>query len=375
VRGTAARWPGGQAALSGVGSALTPVDQALSRLLAGLQAVEPRTARLRGVEGKILAEPFRATDPVPRLSIALRDGWAVAAEAVVGASSYSPVFPPEPPLRVLAGEALPPGVDCVLPPDAVSEMGGIVEITASAPPGDGVRRAGEDALIGAVLREAGEVVRAIDVAAASAAGLDRCIVREPRLRLLSIHAKPDAVTDFLQRHGVIAGAQVVHQAVGERTRASAVVSTPPADLILMAGDRALAVEILAQNGVVTAHALALRPGEGAVCGRIGDTPAIIIPPPLEAALAIALLLVGPCLDRLSGAKPRTAARQGRLTRKIASALGITELVLLRETSAGFEPLAVADLPLAVLGAADHWLAVPPESEGFPAGELVEAHRL
>ena len=194
------------------------------------------------------------------------------------------------------------------------------------------------------------------------------------MRVLSINARPDAAADFLQRHAVVAGAQVAHQAVGERTRASAVASTPPADLILMVGERALAMEILGRHGAVTAEAVALRPGEGAGCGRIGEAPVVIVPPRLDAALAVALLLIRPCLDRLSGARPRSA-HQGRLARKIASGLGLTELVLIRETSAGFEPLAVGDLPLSAMGGADHWLAVPPESEGYADGELVEAHPL
>ena len=248
------------------------------------------------------------------------------------------------------------------------------EITAGAAPGEGVRRVGEDAAAGAVIREAGEAVRAIDVAAAEAAGIQRCAVREPRTRLIVAGPKPGPVPDLLQRHAVLAGAQAGYQPVSGRTRASAVVSDPPADLLLICGDRALAHEILARHGTVLAQALALRPGEGAACGRIGAAPVIIVPPRLDAALAVALLILRPCLDHLSGAAPRPAAR-GRLSRKIASGLGLTELVLLRETEAGFEPLASGDLPLPAMGRADHWLAVPPQSEGFAAGELVEAHRL
>jgi molybdopterin biosynthesis enzyme len=354
---------------------LTPVAEALSRLLEGARPVAARSVPLRAAEGKILAEPLSASGPVPPRSIALRDGWAVAAEEVAGASSYSPVFLPNAPIWVVERQTLPPGADCVLPPDSVSETGGIAEVAASAHPGEGARRAGEDANRGAVLRRAGEAMRALDVAAASAAGLDRCLVREPRVRVLSVGARPDAVSDFLGREAVLAAAQMVHQAVSERTRATALGTTPRPDLILITGDMTLASEILRQNGAVLAASLALRPGEFAACGRVGDAPVVIVPPRVEAALALSLLMIGPCLERLSGAKPQAAGLEDRLTRKISSALGVTEVVLLRETLDGFEPLAVGDLSLSAMGAADHWLAIPPESEGHAAGELVEARPL
>ena len=357
------------------GAALTPLAEARSALLAGIHPVEPRSIQLRDAEGKVLAAPLHAAGPVPRTAIALRDGWAVAAAEVVGASSYSPVLRPEPPPFVAAGQGLPPGTDCVLPLDAVSDMGGMAEIAASAAPGEGVRRAGEDAAAGTLLRGAGERMRALDVAAASAAGIERCLVRQPRVRVLSVGARPDPVSDYLGRQAVLAGAQMVHQAVSERSRASALGTTPRPDLILLTGDMALAGEIVAQNGAIVAPNLALRPGEGAACGRIGDAPAVLVPRRLDAALALELLLIRPLLDRLSGAAPPPPPLEGELARKISSALGLTELALLRETIDGFEPLGVGELSLAAIGRADHWLAVPPESEGHAAGELVEAQPL
>jgi molybdopterin molybdotransferase len=351
-------------------NALTSVADALAALLADVPPVAARTVALRAAEGKVLAAPLHAPGPVPERSIALRDGFAVRAEDLVGASSFGPVMRPEAPPWVWIGEALPAGCDAVLPPDAVSEAGAFVEITASVAPGEGIRRRGEDAPGGAVLREAGQVLRASDAAVAQAAGVKTCAVREPRVRLL-LGGAADASTDFLLRFVASAGAQVMHQAVGERTRAGAIVSTPPADLLLMAGDRALALDILARHGVVVAEALALRPSEAAACGRIGRTPVVIVPPRLEAALALALMLVRPCLDRLAGAAAAPAPPPRPLVRKIASRLGLTELVLLREAPGGLEPLAVGDVTLAAIAAAERWCAVPPQSEGYAAGELIE----
>ena len=62
-------------------------------------------------------------------------------------------------------------------------------------------------------------------------------------------------------------------------------------------------------------------------------------------------------------------------RKIVSGLGMTEIALFRRKPEGLLPLGCGDLTLSAIAAADHWLAVPAESEGFAAGELVDAFRL
>jgi molybdopterin biosynthesis enzyme len=355
---------------------LTPVAEALARLLAGVPPVEPRRVPLRAAEGKVLAAPLQALAAVPARPVALRDGWAVTAEEVVGASPYSPAFLDQAPAWVAAGDELPRGKDCVLPPDAVAApvgagAAGAAEVSASGAPGEGVRRAGEDAAAQATLRRAGGQVRALDVVVGAAAGIELCAVREPRVRVLLVGGRPTPSSDYLQRFAVQAGARVEHQAFRERTRLSVIMSTPPADLLLMTGDMGLAADVLAAEGGVLARSVALRPGEGTLCGRFGATPALVVPPRLEAALAVALTLVRPCIAHLAGAEPEPWVR-APLVKKIASALGLTEVALLRRAAEGFEPLACGDLTLCAMAAADAWLAVPPDSEGCAAGELVEA---
>ncbi|MFL5227192.1 MAG: molybdopterin-binding protein [Microvirga sp.] len=352
---------------------LTGLAETIAALLAGVAPAAPGRIPLRGAEGRVLAAPLATAGAVPPRPVAVREGWAVASEALVGASPYAPVFPAWPLPGVTIGDVLPAGTDCVLSPDSVSGREGAVEITGSAAPGEGVRRAGEDAPALAVLREAGERLRAVDVAVGAAAGIEMCVVRDPRMRVL-VTGKPSPASDFLQRFGVMAGVRVEHQAFGERTRLTTIFSTPPADLLVMIGDTALARAVLAHNGAVVAEAVALRPGEGAVCGRFGPTPAIAVPPRLEAAIGVALALIRPCLEHLSGARPEPPSR-APLMRKIVSGLGMTEVALARRKPEGLLPLGCGDLTLSAIAAADHWLAVPAESEGFAAGELVDAFRL
>jgi hypothetical protein len=64
-----------------------------------------------------------------------------------------------------------------------------------------------------------------------------------------------------------------------------------------------------------------------------------------------------------------------LQRKIASTVGITEIVLLEQIEDFWMPLSVGDMPLETIARADAWLAVPAASEGFAVGAPVDAYML
>ena len=94
----------------------------------------------------------------------------------------------------------------------------------------------------------------------------------------------------------------------------------------------------------------------------------------DQALAGWWTLALPVLDRLSGREPRPATTLP-LARKIASGVGIAEIVLLRKLEQSWMPIAVGDLPLQPIASADAWLAVPGDSEGYAAGTSVSGYML
>ena len=64
-----------------------------------------------------------------------------------------------------------------------------------------------------------------------------------------------------------------------------------------------------------------------------------------------------------------------LARKIASSVGIAEIVLLEKIEGAWMPLSVGDMSLETIARADGWLAVPAASEGFAVGTPVDAYML
>ena len=76
------------------------------------------------------------------------------------------------------------------------------------------------------------------------------------------------------------------------------------------------------------------------------------------------------LVRLAGGIADPPASGAKLSRKVASPLGLADVVPVRLRDGVAEPLASGYWPLATIAQADGWILVPPDSEGYPAGSEV-----
>lgn len=346
-------------------SSLTPIAQVLAHAAALARPVAAREIALADAEGRVLAEDVGAAAPWPVAPAALIDGWAVRAETVADAGPYAPVVLTPPPVWVDAGDALPGGADAMLPPDAVSGE----EAHANATVGDGVLVMGADAKRGEPLRRAGERLRAIDVAALHAVGVQRVPVREPRVRVVAIPGC-DAVALAVSRGVSAYGANVIFVRALERALAD-----EQTDLVITvggtgAGRKDDSVSMLARMGEVAIHGFGLSPGESSALGSAKGHPVLMLPARLDAALA-AFLVVGDALLRALTGAPISPGMLVTLSRKLVSVVGLAEVVPVRRVDDGVEPLASGHWPLRALARADGWVSVPPESEGFAAGARLE----
>ncbi len=123
-----------------------------------------------------------------------------------------------------------------------------------------------------------------------------------------------------------------------------------------------------------AHGIALQPGRTAAVGAVGKIPVVALPGAPDQALAAWWTLALPALDRLSGLRQRQPATLP-LARKIASSVGIAEIVLLEKIENTWMPLSIGEMSLDTIARADAWLQVAGLSEGFAAGTAVDAYML
>jgi molybdopterin molybdotransferase len=362
-------------------ASLTPLDVALAALLRGVVPVAPAELALADALGCIAAEmpPLKAYPPH---DIAACDGWALRAGDLVGASSYSPLPLAKSPVWVEAGDVMPEACDCVVDSDSVDQTGPMFQVLAEAIPGQGVRRAGGDIAAGTIVVGAGRRILPRDLLIAQATGMKTLSVRRPRVCVVNIPTTGEAVTAHLIAESARkAGAEVVRvEAVARDADSIAkAFDADGCDLILTTGGSGVGrtdatVTALAQRGELLAHGVALQPGRSSAVGRIGKTPVVALPGAPDQAFAAWWTLALPVLDRLSGRRPRKTLNLP-LARKIASSVGIAEIVLLQRKQGVWTVLAVGDLSLDALARAEAWLAVPGGSEGFAAGAPVDGYML
>lgn len=356
---------------------LTPLDTALAVLLRGVRPVAPVELPLAEAVGCIAAGmPLLPAYP-PR-DIAAVDGWALRANDLVGASSYSPLPLTELPAWVEAGDAMPAGCDCVIDADAVEMSGPLAQGLAEGVPGQGVRRAGGDTADRSPAATAGHPIDAAALLLARVAGIERLSVRRPRLRIVNVPGAT-ATLQMIADLARAAGSDVIANEASTRDAASIAeaLDVSVCDLLLTIGGSGVgradaAVTALAQRGAEFAHGLALQPGRTAAVGRLGEVPIVALPGSPGPALAVWLALVLPLIDKMSVRQPRRAVTLP-LQRKIASNVGIAEIALLAEEHKMWMPLAVGEWPLHAIARADAWLLIPASDEGFAAGEPVDAY--
>ena len=357
---------------------LTPLAEVLALIDADVKPVIPRTLDVAAAAGRTLA--IDAAAPArPAAAMALQDGWALAADATLGAGGYAPALLQQVPSRVEAGQPMPPDTDSVAPFDAVKKTSGGAEALVAVNPGDGVLAAGGDCDPAIPLRRAGDRLRATDLAAFAAAGLARVTVREPRIRVLPlrgsgiVNAAARLIASDIERRGgavrLDEGGRGLDVALAAET-ADAVIAIGGTG----SGRNDTSVHVLAREGRVAVHGLALAPGETAALGFAGTRPVLLLPGRLDAALAVWLVVGRRLLAALAASKrkDRAPGKTFTLARKVASTVGLAELVPVRRTAQGeAEPLASHYLPLSALTRSDGWILVPAESEGFAAGSSVQ----
>ena len=360
---------------------LTPLEDVLRRIGECVAPVMPRDMRAAAALGATLAQDIVAADRRPAAPLALIDGWAAHAEATADAGGYAPVTLPDV-REIAAGEMLPGDSDAVAPLEAVTWRGGEAEVHAAVTAGEGVLMPGTDASAGEVLRRAGQRLRAVDVAVMQALGIAVTGARKPRVRIARVGRGrddvADAASDWLAYAIAADGGEPVVSRPGPA--AEALLTAGGVDAVVIVGGTGAGagddtVHALARIGTVEAHGIAVSPGETAAFGIAASRPVLLVPGRLDAAVAVWLLMGRTMLAGRRGGTENESWREGLLAGKVASTVGLAELVLVRCEPDGVEPLASKYLPLATLTQADGWIVIPAESEGLPPGARVTVRPL
>jgi molybdopterin molybdotransferase len=370
--------------------AVVSFDEAVACVDAAASRLGTERVRLREAMGRVLAEDIRAAASIPSDDRAALDGFAVRADASLGASAYNPVELPV--LPATAGAALPSGADAVIPLDAVEPNGlGHIQVVEPVAPGDNVERQGAVAAAGASLIAFGIRLAFRHIGMLAAAEVDAVqVVRRPRVQI--VLAEPTATPRAPDSNGPMIRAAVerdggviaeVTRLLRARSSLNMALAAADGDLVLVIGgtgpgpdDHVAAA--LGELGELVFHGVTMHPGETAGLGRTGNgVPAVLLPGMPAAALWSYELFAGRAIRRLGGRDPGLPYRSREMTvaRKIVSAIGTTEICpVLLGPGDTIEPLpAFAEIGLRAAIAGAGFVVVPAAREGYPPGAVVTAY--
>jgi molybdopterin molybdotransferase len=342
--------------------------------------LETEEVSLDDAAGRILGVDLRAHEAIPLADCAAIEGFAISAGASLGAGTYNPLAMTA--ITIGAGEPMPPGTDAVVPADQAEPNGsGRIELIEPVAAGINVDRRGATAEAGAFLAAAGNCLTPRHLGLAALAGSSMLsVVRRPRVRLVIAgearsgpsNSNGSMLRALIKRDGGLTTMTGLDEAFGSG-----------ADIIVIAvgvgyreNDRLTAA--MASDGSLDIDGVALVPGDTAGFGLIADgTPALLLPSAPAACMWNYELFAGRAIRRLGG-RPSALPyswRQVTTARKIVSAIGMTEICPIHCLAGNrVEPDAsFVETGLRAAVAADGFVIVPAQSEGYPAGASVNAY--
>jgi len=314
---------------------LLPVDQAVARLLAGVDPLEAETVPLAEAFGRVLARDLKAKRDQPPFPASAMDGYALrSAEAkagaelkVVGMSRAGERFRGSlgdgEAVRIFTGAPVPEGADAVLIQEDAERSGEKVRVKAPVTAGRNVRPAGLDFKTGDVKLPAGRMLDPHAISLAASMGYtDLPVSRRPRVAILANGDElvppgatpgPDQIVSsngigLLALVRAIGGEPIDLGIAADRREmiAAAVDRAEGSDLLVVTGGASVGEHDLVQESLKAGGMrldfwrIAMRPGKPLMVGRIGATCVLGLPGNPVSTFVCAELFLRPLIRAMLG---------------------------------------------------------------------------
>jgi molybdopterin molybdotransferase len=366
---------------------------------------------LSSASGRVLVRAITSEVDVPHFERSMMDGYALQAEATMGASSYNRLelrivgesLPGRAcPLQVASGSAvrimtgapLPAGANAVLPVERAEVQGDRLWVLDPLAPGKHVGRRGEDISAGAVVLEAGRMLRPQDLGVLSSIGTaEVSVIRQPRVRIVTtgnellppgskpqgqqiVDANTPMLTALVERDG---GVPHTPGIIPDSPEAILEALRDDCDVVLVSGGSSVGQEdhaprLLARHGELAIHGIAMRPSSPAGMGRLEHRLVFLLPGNPVSCLCAYDFFAGRAIRQLGGRSARWPYQSVRLPllRKLISTVGRLDYARVRVVNDQVEPLAISGASvLSSTTRATGFVVIPEDSEGYAVGTEVE----
>ena len=389
------------------------VEEALTRLLALVEALPPEQISLADGLGRVLAEAISARRTQPPFAVSAMDGYAVRADdlarmpvelrivaEVPAGSAFGGHVGPGEAARIFTGAPMPAGTDTIVIQEDTERSGDRVRVLEGAPRGHYVRREGLDFAEGDTLLNPGRRLSARDVGLLAAMNRPWLFVhRRPRIGILSTGDEIVMPGDPIGPHQIVSSNSLALAAIVTACGGVAVsvgnapddpealrriaAATSGVDLLVTTGgvsvgEHDLVREALAVDGFdLDFWQIAMRPGKPLMVGRYRGTPMLGLPGNPVSTFVCAMLFLKPAIERLSGL---SAAAEPVATARLGAALAGNDRrqdylrARLARTADGVEEVFAFEVQdssmMRLLSAADCLILRPPHAPAAAVGSIV-----
>ncbi len=369
---------------------------------------------LHHASGRVLAITIKSEINVPGFNRSAMDGYALKGEETFGADLYAPLefkiigvsLPAKPfegklelnnAVRIMTGSPMPLGADAVIPFELAKEEGGILKVIEAIPPGKNVGKIGEDVRVGQEIFPPGRKIRPQDVGLLASIGFPNLkVLRKPVVEIFitgdellppgsmpigsKIVDSNSVMLESLVFRDIACLPKIIRLQDSRELIKSAIIESD-ADFILISGGSSVGQEdhaptIVSELGEILIHGVALRPASPSGMGKINKKVVFLIPGNPVSCLCAYDLFASRAIRKFAGLNYNIPYRTVflQLGSKVSSMVGRMDYVRVKISNQLAEPLAISGASmLSTTTFADGFILVPPECEGFPAGEKVEIY--
>jgi molybdopterin molybdotransferase/putative molybdopterin biosynthesis protein len=375
-----------------------PLDDALALLSREFSpAHSTMDIPLEKAAGRITAGPIFAKYSVPEIHLSAMDGIAVASTDTREASEQHPVTLSRA-ARVNTGNVVPPEFDAVIMIEDVWESDGQYTIRNAAAPWQNVRPAGEDLAESEMVLPSAHRIRAHEIGALATYGITHPVVIAVRVGLIPtgselVPAGTRPLPGQVVESNTVMAKAILEEAGAACTRYPFVEDRPEKirdaiaraikenDMIIVsagssAGTKDYTADVIAELGEVLVHGVAIKPGKPVIIGRVHDKPVFGLPGYPLSALTVLREIILPFLGNYGISVQAPQVIRACITSALPKEIGSDEFVLCtlgrignrwvvspQSKGAGVQMSAVR---------ANAYIRVPQASEGFDAGDEVDA---
>lgn len=364
--------------------------------------------------GRVLAQDVIARENIPDFNRSTVDGYAVRAADTFGCSESTPsqldiigeILMGESAdvtlregqcIRISTGGMLPEGADSVVMVEYTdSVFDPLCLIYKAVSPYENVTKKGDDISEGALVLKKGTTLTSREVGILAALGISSVSVFErPRVAVISTGDEIvpiDSEASFgkirdINSHILSAlvrekGCQSKEYGIIKDSREAILKTIKTAvsenDIVLIsggssAGARDMTADIISALGEVYLHGIAMKPGKPTIVGKIDGKAVFGLPGHPAASYFVSLRFICPLIDMLLCRQSKERVVSARLTCNISSNHGREEMVCVRLTGEGAEPIFRKSGVISLLSESDGYIIIERNREGMQAREIVDVH--